>query len=81
MAKAVNVCGSPPLKDDLHCTLACFTSQVTSIPFGLSGFPMHKYQQLPVDAYFKTVDDFLCYTIQIKQIGELEKKIGKRFIN
>ena len=81
MAKAVNVCGSPPLKDDLHFTLACFTSQITSILFRLSGIPMHKYQQLPVDALFKTVQDFQCKTIQIKQIGELEKKIRKRFIN
>ena len=69
---------SPPLKDDLHFTLACFTSQITSILFGLSGIPMHKYQQLPVDAFLKTVQDFQCKTIQIKQIGELEKKNRKK---
>ena len=39
---------------------------------------MHKYQQLPVDGFFKTVDDFLCQTIQIKQIAEFEK-IGNGF--
>ena len=73
MTKAVNVCESPPLKDDLHFTLARFALYV----FDYRVFPMHEYQQLLVDAFLKTVDDFLCAIIQIKQMRELEKNNDK----
>lgn len=40
MAVTVNVCVSPPLKDDFHCTLALVTSHSISKIIGVFGFPV-----------------------------------------